>query len=80
VDDKLVSYTANDQQKAVYSISIDLSYIDPCSQKGCRVTFYYLYPNTVLTTDGLQCLSNNNLTVIVSNIPDYYSLVPGELK
>jgi len=75
-----VPYSANQQEAAVYVISIDLSYIDPCSQNGCAVMFYYQFPNMVLTVDGSKSLSNNNVTVTISNIPDYYSLIPGELQ
>lgn len=75
-----VGYTANSQQSSVYTISIDLSIMNNCSAIGCHVMFYYQFPNQVLTVDGSQSLSNNNVTVTVSGIPDYYSLLPGQLK
>lgn len=51
-----------------------------CEGITCKIHFVYQYPQYVLTESQTQCLSNNNMTVIIDNYIDYYSYVPGQLQ
>lgn len=80
VNGKSVNFTAEQQALAVYHLKISLQDMDSCEGGECKLYFLYSYPNKVLKTDLSQSLTNNNLTLYVSNFINYYSQIPSELQ